>query len=80
LKIVEIEWLDACMDDASVLLSVAKTLKPIRRHNVGYLLEENNVEVVIAFGDLDNLCKGETAYHQSFAIPHGCITKIKSLT
>lgn len=75
-KIVEIIWMDACAEEAHINLDTANALTPMERKNVGYLLRENDKEVVIAYGLMENFFKGNKAYDLAFAIPRGCIKKI----
>ena len=52
MKIVEITWLDAAGTSEDVSVDSAARIQPIKRSNVGYLLRENENEVVISWGFL----------------------------
>lgn len=79
MEIVEVIWIDACVEEAKVPLSTALDLQPIKRRNVGYLLPKDDGNVIIAYGVLENLFKGQTAYEYSFEIPKGMIQKVRKL-
>lgn len=76
---VEVVWLDAATEEAHIPLEEALKLTPIERSNVGYLLVEDNDRILLAYGILNNMFKGLTAYDYSMEIPKGMIVKIKKL-
>ncbi len=76
MKIVCVEWIDACIDESHIPPKIAELLKPIKRHNVGFLVSESSGELTICYGILENLNKGEDAYDMTQVIPKGMIEKI----
>ena len=79
-KVVEITWLDACRENAILDKDVFDGMSPLTRCNVGYLIKENEAEVTISFGLIENIYKGNTGIDEAFTIPRGCITDIKELS
>ena len=50
MKLCEIEWIDAISDDAELLPEAALQLEPIHRHQVGYVLADEESRLVISYG------------------------------
>ena len=79
MKIVMVEWLDACCEESHIRRELAREIRPILRRNYGEVVDEADDYITIAFGSLDNLFKGEEAVDVAFCIPRGCITSITKL-
>ena len=80
MKIVLVTWLDACGETEHVPPELADKLSPIKRQNIGFLIERNDRWAKICFGTLENLYKDETAYDMLMVIPDGMIESIEELT
>lgn len=76
---VEVIWVDACIEEAHIPLSGAETLTPILRRNMGYVVHEDTEAMIILFGILENVWKGNSAGDVPLCIPKGMIKKIKEL-
>ena len=74
MKVIEIEWLDACGTSEDIDIGTARKFTPIKRINVGYLMEENEVGVIISWGFLDNKQSDATKL-----IVKGMITKVTTI-
>ena len=47
-KVVEVKWGDACVDTADILLADAIKLKPVMRSTVGWLVADNENELILS--------------------------------
>jgi len=67
--LVQITWFDACSDSARMHHDVETVVNYVlpTMHNVGYILHENDVRVMLAHG------KGSSGEIDFFAIPVSCI-------
>jgi len=79
-KVVEVIWLDACRENAILDREGFQDMPPLTRRNVGYLIKENEAEVTMSFGLIENIFKGNEGIDEAFTIPRGCITDIKELS
>lgn len=79
MKIVEVIWMDACMEEAHINKETADALVALERRQVGYLYKETENEIVLVYGTIENFFKGNSALDLTFAIPRGCIKQIKEL-
>jgi len=50
MDIVELTWLDAIGEDAELELEAALRISPVTRHQVGFVLAQDDFKVTIAFG------------------------------
>ena len=76
MKIVEVIWQDARMEDNYLNEEGISGMKCLWRSNVGYLQREDDESVVISFGLVyDN----ETIRDDNFIIPRGVVTEIRDL-
>lgn len=76
-KLVEITWIDACLEEANVPLTAE--VKPLERVTVGYLLEDSDDYVVMTFGFIRNFTKGESACEMKYALPKAMIIARREL-
>jgi len=74
MKKVEVFWVDAVMEDGYLNFGGASALLPIERSNVGYLVRDDERKVVICSGLV-----GEDKLDDTFVIPKGVVTSIKTL-
>ena len=74
-EIVEITWVDACEDDGHIELEGIKQILPLERRNVGYVIDQTDEFVIIAWGIIHNFYKGLDAGSGVFAIPKLMIKK-----
>ena len=79
MKIVEVIWEDACMEEAHISKEVANAIIALERRQVGYLYRESEEEVVLVYGTIQNYFKGNSAFDCTLAIPRGCIREIREL-
>jgi len=77
MKVVEITWLDAACESAQLDLEHAKNVKPMLRHNVGYLLSKNKDGVRICFGDIGE--GHHQVYENTLVVPLKDVQKIREL-
>lgn len=47
-KVIEVKWEDAWIDTDDILISDAKKLKPIVRSTVGWLVADNDNELILS--------------------------------
>jgi len=47
-KVIEVQWEDAWIDTDDVLIADAKKLKPILRSTVGWLVADNEHELILS--------------------------------
>jgi len=79
MRIIEVTWVDACLEEAHILLSGAETLTPLVRKNVGYVIHEDAEAIVILYGVIENAWKGNSASDIPLCIPKGMVKEIKEL-
>ncbi|HUV45568.1 MAG TPA: hypothetical protein VMW45_00660 [Dehalococcoidia bacterium] len=79
MKIVEVTWVDAVIENEHLEMEALSLLAPLVRHNVGYLFWQDEEKVVLTFGTINNLFKGVTGYDQASAIPMCMVKDIKVL-
>ena len=70
MKVVEVVWGDAWVDTGDISIKKAKTLKPIKRSTIGYLVSENEDCVVVCTDYYDKHKKIINTY---MVIPWGWI-------
>jgi len=74
MKLVEVFWVDAVMEDDYLNFGGASALLPIERSNLGYLVCDDTKRVIISSGLV-----GEDKLDDTFVIPKGSVTSIKEL-
>jgi len=79
MKLVEIIWCDACLEEAHIPATSLPNLRALIRKNVGYCIEDNDEQVQISFGIIENLYKGDRAYDMVLTLPKPMIKEIKEL-
>jgi len=80
MKIVEVIWMDACIEEAHISKETANALVALERRQVGYLYRETEEQITLVYGTIENLFKGDSALDLAMAIPRGCIKQIRELT
>ena len=76
---VEVEWLDACSNDAHFSVEAATEIKPLARRNMGYLLADTKDKVTICFGIIEDYHLQNIAVDDTLIIPRGMVTKVHRL-
>ena len=76
---VEVEWIDACSNDAHFDVSVATSINPLARRNMGYLLADEKDKVTLCFGLIEDFHLQNVAVDNTLVIPRGMILKIHRL-
>jgi|TARA_X000001388_G_scaffold47116_1_gene33720 hypothetical protein len=71
-KIVEVKWDDAWIDTEDVLISEAKKLKAVSRSTVGWLVSDNENELILAT-DMYHNDKDKEYVNAIMVIPKGMI-------
>jgi len=77
-KIIEVEWWDACLEEATVPTNLPD-LDPLKRRNVGFCICDDKEKITLTYGIIENLYKGEHAHDMRFSIPKGSITSVREL-
>ena len=71
---MQVEWEDAWIDTEDHLIDEAKKLKPILRSSVGYLVADNDNEIILSTDRYHS--KKETEYVNAvMVIPKGMVTR-----
>ena len=78
-KIVEVEWRDACCEEGPMPLEAIEGMLGLTRYNIGYLVQESRSGVIIASGQIENFHNDKEAYEHVTIIPWGMIIKIETL-
>jgi len=72
--IMQVEWEDAWIDTEDHLIDEAKKLKPILRSSVGYLVADNDNEIILSTDRYHS--KKEKGYVNAvMVIPKGMVTR-----
>ena len=79
MEIVEVTWMDACIEEAHINRETADSLVALERKQVGYIRKRTENELILCYGIVNNLFKGDMAYDLTMAIPLGCIKNIREL-
>lgn len=79
MEIVEILWIDAVCEQARIPMERVLELKPVSRHTVGYLLQENEDSIIVAFDVLEDGYRGLTGYEVTFCCPKVMVQEIRRL-
>ena len=79
MKIVRVTWLDAQCELDDLPQEVSAELQPLRRQNIGILINEDAKVVRIAYGLIENEDKEISAYDNPLIIPRGMILDIEIL-
>ena len=79
LQRVEVEWIDACSNDAHFDVEVATSIKPLARRNMGYLLADGKDKVTLCFGLIEDYHLQNVAVDDTLVIPRGMVLKIHRL-
>ena len=77
--LVEIEWLDAGLENIQMDYEGACSISPMPRKNCGYLIQKDKEKVIIVFGIIQDRDHKGTLYDQILIIPRGIVTKITEL-
>lgn len=77
MKLVEVIWVDAMIEEGHLPSHAVSSMVPIERHSVGYLISSDDDCIKITYGTLENFYKGEKAYDMALVLPR-CM--IKSLS
>tara|TARA_R100001369_G_scaffold64794_1_gene92035 strand:+ start:610 stop:900 length:291 start_codon:yes stop_codon:yes gene_type:complete len=73
-KVIEVQWEDAWIDTDDVLIADAKKLKPILRSTVGWLVADNEHELILSTDIFHS--KKERAYVNAImVVPKGMIVE-----
>ncbi len=72
-KVIEVKWDDAWIDTEDVLIADAKKLKPISRSTVGWLVADNENELILST-DMYHNEKDKEYVNAIMVIPKGMIT------
>ena len=76
MKIVELDWIDAWHTAGEMTAEEAKSLKPMRRKSVGYLLHQSESVYVIASGFIEKCGDGIESYCDFDVIPIDFVTSM----
>tara|TARA_R110002020_G_scaffold135973_4_gene303492 strand:+ start:170 stop:436 length:267 start_codon:yes stop_codon:yes gene_type:complete len=71
-KVIEIKWEDAWIDTQDILVSEAKKLKPVLRSTVGWLVADNENEVILST-DIYHNDKDKEYVNAIMVVPKGMI-------
>jgi len=74
---IKVFWIDARTDNDAVPLEVAENMQPYPRENKGYVIKDNESEIVIAFGLIKNSDGVLIAYDMPTVIPKGLVVKVE---
>jgi hypothetical protein len=74
MKIIEVHWQDAFIDTGDMSIKKARTLKPIKRFTVGYLISENDDCLVLSTDYFPNKKKKVTEISATMVIPRSWIS------
>jgi len=72
--IMQVEWEDARIDTEDHLISDARKLKPVLRSSVGYLVADNDNEIILCT-DRYHSKKDEEYVNAVMVIPKGMVTR-----
>ena len=73
-KVVEVKWGDAWVDTADILLADAIKLKPIMRSTVGWLVADNENELILST-DIFHSKKESQYVNAIMVVPKGMIVE-----
>jgi hypothetical protein len=74
---VEVFWVDAAYPKGSQISEgAAKSIAPVPRKNIGYIIKEDETEMTITFGTYDFKCQ---EYDRTISIPKKSIEKYVEL-
>ena len=79
MKIVEVTWIDAWSGPEELTADHAQSLLPVKRRQVGYLLKQSELTVILAGGVLDKIPEGVDSFCDISVIPMGIITGMSVL-
>ena len=71
---MQVEWEDAWIDTEDHLISDARKLKPVLRSSVGYLVADNDNEIILST-DRYHSKKDEEYVNAVMVIPKGMVTR-----
>ena len=71
-NVVEVKWADAWIDTEDILISDAKSLKPVMRSTVGWLVSDNENEIILST-DIYHSLKEREYVNSIMVIPKGMI-------
>ena len=72
--IMQVDWEDAWIDTEDHLISDARKLKPVLRSSVGYLVADNDNEIILCT-DRYHSKKDEEYVNAVMVIPKGMVTR-----
>ena len=79
MKTVEVCWIDAWNDSEELTVNDAQALRPIKRRQVGYLLKQSDVAIVLAAGVYEKVPDGIDSFCDVVVIPMGIVTSVRVL-
>ena len=79
MEIVEVTWLDAGLESKQMTIDEAKTLSPMVRVNVGYLLHKAKDKLILCGGFIEDLDCEKKVCDQNLVLPIGMVQNIKKL-
>lgn len=71
-KVIEVRWGDAWIDTEDILIEDAKKLKPITRSTIGWLIADNDTELILST-DIYHSEKYKEYVNAIMVIPKGMI-------
>ena len=79
MEIAKIVWWDAACERCNLSLEDAKSINPLRRESVGFLICDTDEKVIIAFGSVGDIDNGGLCYQDTLVVPRGDVDEIKIL-
>jgi hypothetical protein len=73
-KVIEVQWEDAWIDTDDILITKAKKLKPIMRSTVGWLVADNENELILST-DIFHSKKERKYVNAIMVVPKGMIVE-----
>jgi hypothetical protein len=73
-KVIEVKWEDAWIDTDDILITKAKKLKPIMRSTVGWLVADNENELILST-DIFHSKKERQYVNAIMVVPKGMIVE-----
>ncbi len=79
MKIILVSWIDAIMEEAAMELKHALVLKPKQRRNTGFLISEDDKQIIMAFGEIESDSNQPSFLEGIMVIPKCMILKVVNL-
>jgi|TARA_R110000737_G_scaffold128692_1_gene161137 hypothetical protein len=73
-KVIEVQWEDAWIDTDDILITKAKKLKPIMRSTIGWLVADNENELILST-DIFHSKKERKYVNAIMVVPKGMIVE-----